>query len=328
MSTPTVTSQDPTKPPEQPEVELPVTAADEAREEAHVEAEAEKSHERLFKWSQWVHVGAWAQECEKRLTGDCTDEEHFHAWIRLPNPFQIRDITAKARAARARKKKELDDETSDARVTLEFDLQDLAATTKEVIVDEILDKDFADDYRKAVREVDTQLDPDYAPKDEDDEIPKLWEHIDQDREEYERQRNIPEEQRNAEEFKVLEKRVADYGVAIEAELDKIQKPKREALMGRPIMPDPATSDRGLLDIIRQDRIDQMSTEAYLHTYNTWMWFICTYKTSAKGTPEERVFKDLSNFKFTTATEVIQELQRAFESLENKATARSRAVKNS
>jgi hypothetical protein len=104
MSTPTVTSQDPTKPPEQPEVELPVTAADEAREEAHVEAEAEKSHERLFKWSQWVHVGAWAQECEKRLTGDCTDEEHFHAWIRLPNPFQIRDITAKARAARARKK--------------------------------------------------------------------------------------------------------------------------------------------------------------------------------------------------------------------------------
>jgi hypothetical protein len=127
---------------------------------------------------------------------------------------------------------------------------------------------------------------------------------------------------------VLEKRVADYGRAIEAELDKIQKPKREALMGRPIMPDPATSDRGLLDIIRQDRIDQMSTEAYLHTYNTWMWFICTYKTSAKGTPEERVFKDLSNFKFTTATEVIQELQRAFESLENKATARSRAVKNS
>jgi hypothetical protein len=124
-------------------------------------------------------------------TGDCGDEEHFHAWIRLPNPFQIRDITEKARAARARKKKELDDETSDARVTLEFDLQDLAATTKEVIVNEIVDKDFADDYRKAVREVDTQLDPDYAPKDEDDEIPKLWEHIDQDREEYERQRQHP-----------------------------------------------------------------------------------------------------------------------------------------
>jgi REP element-mobilizing transposase RayT len=45
-----------------------------------------------------------------RATGKCTDPDHFHAWIRLPNQFQIRDIAEKAKAAQARKKRMLRDQ--------------------------------------------------------------------------------------------------------------------------------------------------------------------------------------------------------------------------
>lgn len=328
MSAPTTTTQDPQpQPPEEPQELL--TNADVAREEAHVEAEAEKPHTKLHEWSRWVHVGQGAEECEKRWSGDCEDDDHFHAWIRLPNPYQIRDITAKARAARARKKRELADEESDARVSLEYELQDLADTgSKEVLVDEILDRDFADDYAKAVREVDGTPDPNFIPENEDDEIPKLWEHIDQDREEYQRQSELPEDQRDEAEYTALEKTVAEYGRAVEDELAKIREPRKAALMERPMLPD--GDDQGLVNIIRQDRIDQAATEAYIHTYNTWMWFICTYTKSApkKITPV-RVFNDLSTFKFSTPTEVIRALQLNFEALEtNAASPRTRAGKNS
>src|SRR4051812_30709654 len=78
-------------------------------------AVAEQSREELFRWSTWVHVGDGADECAlAQAVGDsdyklgkpiptCEDPGHFHAWLRLPNPLQRRDIVDKARAARARK---------------------------------------------------------------------------------------------------------------------------------------------------------------------------------------------------------------------------------
>jgi hypothetical protein len=301
-------------PTEQPQTE---TAAEQTNGQPPVAA-AEQTREEIFRWSDWVDIGVGAEECDHKRDGRCQDRQHFHAWVRLPNPFQIRDITEKARAARARKVRELRDEESDARVVLEEQLDVLVEADREIIVDEIVDKDFAENYAKAVREVDDLDDEEYVPKDEDDDIPKLYAGIDQDREEYERQRQLPEEQRDSD-YERLEKRLGDYGAAIEDEMKRLSAPKRDGLMQRPF--------EDLVDIIRKDRMEMTATETYLHTFNTWQWYVCTFKPKGEHTPNERVWKDIAQMKFEAPGEVVNGLRLAFESLEQRM-AQSRMAKNS
>lgn len=301
-----------------PEVETPV-------EEKAVEAAAEKSNDELFKWSSWVHVGAGADECDKRFDPRCKEEGHFHAWVRLPNPFQIRDITEKARAAKARRLRLLRDESSDPRVILESELDDLrdgGESLKDILADEIIDKDFPDDYSAAIRAVDDQPDMAWEPDEdgpENQETPKLWANIDQDREEYQRQLELDEEARS-EDYPELEKTVAAHSKAIEAEMAKIQEPRKKALLERPM--------DELIDVIRRDRMEQQGTEAYLHTFNTWQWYACTYKPRADGKrPKERVWSDINAMKYESDGDVILSLRQTFEELEARM-ARSRQAKNS
>ena len=85
------------------------------------QAEATRSTAGLFQWSDYVHVGRGAEDCEHGQDGLCKDPEHFHAWVCLPNTFQIRDITDKARASKARKVRSLRDTDSDAHEVIEGD---------------------------------------------------------------------------------------------------------------------------------------------------------------------------------------------------------------
>ncbi len=280
-------------------------------------AEAEKSPAKLFQWSQHVHVGDGAEDCPERETGKCADVGHFHAWLRLPNPFQVRDITAKAAAARARTHRELMSPESDIKLELEFELEGLHEVPKEILVDEIVDKDWNTDYVEAIREVDSYEDPDFVPENEGDEIPKVWAHIDQDREEYERQQALPEEQREG--FEALEQRLADYSNAVDDALMKVQKPRRESLLQR--------EAEELVDMIRRSRMEMLEGESYLHTFNTWQWYVCTYKPRAQGTPNERVWKDISQMKYEASTEVILTLRTVFTELEQNM-ARGQQAKNS
>lgn len=299
-----------------------MTEPTEVTEAPPVEAAAEKPKEEIFKFSSWVHVGPGAEECEERFSGKCDEEDHFHAWIRLPNPFQIRDITEKAKAAKARRLRLLKDESSDPRVILESELDGLADVPRDLLVDEILDRDFPDDYVQAVRSVDDLDDPDWVfdaeSEAEGQQAPKLYANIDQDREEYERQQQLPEDQRS-EDYPELEKTLAAHSRAVEEAMKKHQEPRREGLMERDI--------EDLVDIIRRDRMDQQGTDAYLNTFNAWQWYVCTLKPAGDRKPTERKWKDINQMKYEEEGDVILRLKETFESLEIRL-ARSRQAKNS
>lgn len=271
------------------------------------EAAAEKTRQDMFRYASLVHVGEGAEECEHAEDGACQDDTHFHAWVRLPNPFQVRDIAEKAKAARARKVRMMKDTESDAYVVLESELDGIKSEeSRPLLVSEILDGDFVQDYDAAMKAVLDMDDPDYVPKDDDDEIPKLYANIRQDQEEYERQSLLPEDQRE-EDYEELQKTMARFGDHLQEELEKIKEPRTKQLNERPI--------EELVDIIRQERIKSDGDEAYLHTYNSWMWFVCTFKPKKTGTPNERVFKDFTQFKYETPSEVIAVLQQTFTRLE-------------
>lgn len=279
-------------------------------------SEAQKDPAHLFKWNGWVHVGDGAQECSAGRTGDCTVGGHFHAWVRLPNPFQVRDITDKATAAQARYKKLVRDPTSDEAAIFEEILEEIKLESKELLVEEVVDKHFPDDYTAAVLNVD-ELEVDDYVQDEDDEepvVPKLFAGIDQDREEWQRQRLLPPEQRT-DDFGVMEKNVGDYGEAVEAETKRLQQPRRDALMELPI--------DELWEMARRERVENKATEVYLHWFNAWQWMACTFKPCKKGTPSERVWKDINYMKLNATEEVILAVRATFEGLESNLAASRR-----
>lgn len=306
-----------------------------------VQAEAEKARPSLFKYSEWLHVGEGAEDCTDRHTGRCRDEGHFHAYLRLANPYQIEDIMQKAQAAKARRMKMYRDPESDVSVILEDDLDELRAAVEEgqqdrpadaaddwvnptlaILVDEIIDQDFQEDYARAVSEVD-EIEDDSAEPDDDGKLPKLYVNIDQDREEYERQKDLPEEQR-AEDFAVLERTVADYSRAIEERMDAIQKPRRDAMMAKPV--------EELVAVVRRKRVEERVAEVYLSTFNMWQTFVCTYRPAGVKdgnpvTPKQRYFDRIEELRFDTPAEVVQALAVTFRKLELNQ-ARDRAGKDS
>jgi hypothetical protein len=302
----------------------PQTTPDTAQEPT---AEAERSRQNLFEYSRWLHVGEGALECEHnvkeddvvRATGKCKDPDHFHAWIRLPNQFQVRDIIEKASAARARRKKLLRDPSSDAAAILDGELDDLRdEALKPVLVEEILEESYYEIFQQAQRAV-RDIEDENGDEDEDGNLPKLYAHIDQDREEYQRLAALPEEQRPTEEFATLEQHTADYSRAVTDEIERLQAPRRETLMEK--------SMDEILKLVRDRRITQISTEVYLHTFNSWQWYVCTFKPTANGIPRERFWPDIAVMKFETDEKVINALADGFAALEGKM-ARGKGLGNS
>lgn len=282
-----------------------------------VQADAEKTQEQRFKWRTWVHYGAGAKECAHGQDGQCSDSEHFHALCRLPTPFQIRDITEKAAAARARRLRMLRDEDSDARVILEDELHALRDIPKDILADEILERDFTETYTEAVREVEDIDNPDHVPEG-DEEIQKLYENIEQDREEYMRQRELPEDQRG-DDFEELEKTYSAYSQAIQDAMDRIQKPRREHLLEQSV--------DDLIDRVRSERMEAQGYEAQLHTFNLWQMYVCTLKPTSGMPPHERVWKTLEDMKYHEDGDVIMLVRETFNQLET-GLARSRMGKGS
>lgn len=282
-----------------------------------VVADAEKTHEERFKWRAWVHHPEGAVACENATNGKCRDDDHFHALCRLPNPYQQNDIVEKAQAARARRLRMLRDEESDPRVILEDQLDGLKGVPQEIVVDELVDFNFTEDYTAALREVEGRLDPDYVPEGDED-IPKLYENIDQDREEYMRQRDLPEDQRG-DDWDELEKTYSRYSIDVQEELKRVQEPQREHLMSLDI--------GELIDMIRRRRMEEQGTQAYLQAYMMWQMYIGTYKPVAKGNPGERIWDDINAMRNGTDAETIVAVKTAFDYLDTQA-ARTRQGKDS
>lgn len=301
----------------------PVMTDDQPQAEAP-RADAERPNSERFASTAWVHCGPGADTCEHGSDGACKDEEHFHAWVTLPNPFQVRDINEKAKAARARRERMLRNPESDAYVILEAELDELRDAAEsgalEILVDELIDRDFSSDFSTAMRRVQEQDDPNYTPSGEEgEEIPKLFANIEQDREEYLRQKALPEDER-AEDFEELERTFMAWDEATTAELESITEPRKKELMERPL--------DDLIDMVRRIRIDAQGNEAYLHAYNSWQWFVCTLKPTQKGKGRERVWRDYNTFRQESTSEQVTALRTIFDRLESGLATGGRAAGNS
>lgn len=219
----------------------------------------------LYRWSAWCHVGPGADSCEdideEQGTNSCSNPSHVHLWCRLPNQFQHREIRERALAAKARRVRQLRDPDSDSAVILEEEMDSLARggdAMREDIIEELVQKDWWRFHLTAVAEV----------KDfEDDKDVKPYEHIDADQERLEALNAMPEDERPAEEYKELSAHIEAYAEAVTAAREAEAQPHREALAGRDI--------NSLIDMVRDQRIDIDSNEAFAHTYATLEWQLCT-----------------------------------------------------
>lgn len=292
--------EEPVEEPQAPEAEAPEEEAPEASDLAA------KPISGMFRYSTWVHVGPGAHECtgidEDKGTVECELEEHFHAWVRLPNQFQHREVRDKAMAARARRIRQLRDPETDSYAVLEGDLDELARqgdSAKEGIVEELAGKDWFHDTTQAAK--------DLAEK-EDEHGELIYEHIERDQLRLREINDMPEEERPEEEMAELLRHVEAYGDDLEKATDERYQPRKEALM--------ALELNALIDQMRDQKIEADAERAFLDTYNTWEWFVCTLKGVPKAAgkaPGERRFSSIEAMK-GSAPEVVVGIEFAFEEL--------------
>lgn len=267
-------------------------------------AEATRSTSELFQWSGYVHVGAGAEDCEHSVDGECHDPQHFHAWVCLPNAYQIRDITDKARAAKARRRRALRDPESDAHAVLEDELDDLRdPATFQLVIQALADS-----------AVDSKLLEIIGDLQNDDR----FEHHEQDSEEFQRLQALPEDERDPEEWERLQADMLAYAEALREEVQKRTDAELAHLK--------AKGQDEVIDLERKRRIDMDSSEHYLHTYYTWAIFIGTREPTTNGFPSERKFKS-PEAQRNAPPEAIAALREKIRVLEERTVARSDAAGN-
>lgn len=275
---------------------------------------AELSNTELFQWNAWVHLGVGVDDCpltqaladperdKSKPLPVCSDDAHFHAWVRLPNPFQRRDIVDKSNAARARKMRELRDPESDAAVILEDELSELTPADKENVILEIVQREYQEDLFAATNEIlETEGDADEA--DDDGEPPRVYANIDQDMEELHRLDALPEDQRNADEYEHLRAHVESYHNAVGARTEELQATRTAALREQPW--------DALLERVRKERREWIAGEVQVHTFQMWQMLVCTFKPRAKGTPQDRVWGDINDMRFNAPPEALEAVKATF-----------------
>lgn len=284
------------------DAEARVEAAEEATRPK--EAAAERADEqRMYRFSSYVHVGPGAEECAEGTNGACSNPLHFHAWCRLPNKVQHKDIRDKALAAKARRIRALNDPEADAYLVLESELSEFTADNFDEVVNELLAREWAQDYTDAIADVSEE---------------EAYAQIDQDRERFQRfydegEGDKPEEEQS-DEFRELNRHIQGYLDAIKARVTERQGPRRQAIT--------ELGFEQALKNLREQRVERIGDQTFIHVYNEWMWYIGTLRPVAEGTPFERVWKALGNADenkqgtmWGSAPEVIEAVETAFTDLD-------------
>jgi hypothetical protein len=296
--------------PEAPPAVLPAEdpQVQEAIEASHPQgAAAERADAAsMFKFSAYLHVGDGAEDCEHAIDGECEDVGHFHAWCRLPNKFQHRDLYAKANAAKARRLRLLEDPESDASAVLDAELDPVRAVGHiDTIIDDLLGADWAADF--------TQASANVGEREE-------YEHILQDRERFmelgklEAGKSADEE---SEEFQELGRHINKWTKDVGDEFARIQEPKRESFRGLGL--------EKLVEQLRAQRVEKIANEVFLHIYNQWEWFIGTMRVKpdpVSKRPYERYWSEMGSIEtpapgsmWAAPPEIIDALQETYDQLE-------------
>lgn len=256
-----------------------------------------RNSSQMFEFSRFVHVGPGADECADGENGQCQNPVHFHAWIRLPNQFQVVSLKEKADAAAARKMRVLRDEGSDSRAIMEGELSELERQNDHGgLVEQVANADFLKDHMAAMTAVRSDEERGFTT-------------IEDDRERLRALELLPAEDRPEEEFDELQKHVGAYVDAVNDERQEIQRPLKESLE--------AKSLDELIDLVRENRIQGIAKEAAEEAYAVWQWYICTLhpKDPAKpGFPQDRVYGSIDHLK-AAAPEVILALREGFQDIE-------------
>jgi len=222
---------------------------------------------KMFKFSEWIDFGDGAAECEHARDGECDEgaEGHFHAWVRLPNDLQNKDLREKGWAAKARRARLYRNRDSDPSVVMDGELAELDDPAfRSTIIDELLRADWAQHYTDAQRTVEQQNEE--------------FETIDQDREEFGRlsqtQGLLPEDEQSPE-FRELSTHLQQYVEAVNKELENLQRPQREELESRSL--------EALIELLRARRVDVDCGRAFDDTYNNWLMYVGTYQVALHET---------------------------------------------
>lgn len=267
-----------------------------------------QSPQELFRFSEWVHVGPGAEECEEGQDGSCTNPLHFHAWCRLPNQFQHQSIREKALAAKARKVRQYRDADSDASAILDGQLEEIEFTmgadaARKTYVEELVYKDFMQDYFAVMEEMKAE-----EPENEDDETGP-WATIDEDRERLAVLESQTAEERDEAEFEELKVHVAAFTEEAEKRVKEKQEPVRASLADRPL--------DELRTMVREERVQKEAGAVYLQTYTVWEQYIGTMRQQVPKDLEaghQRVFKSVEHLK-AAAPEVVDALEHVFNQLD-------------
>lgn len=292
---------------------LPEQAAEEGAP-VEQDAEATRTSAHLFEYSKYVHAGAGAEECEHREDGLCQEPGHFHAWVCLPNSLQHRDILEKARAAKARRKRALRDAggdgrpPSDANVMMESDIDDQLAGDIEPVLTDMAERNVRKRMTDLIREV----------REGDDRFEDYF----QDAEEWRRLMTLDEEERPADEFKLLGEQMQAFEDAVQAEIAREIDREKAALRNM--------SAENFREVLRTARIDAESAEAHLNSYYTWLGFIGTRVVLKPGVAAKlsakRYFDTLDAFR-NASPEAVEAIDEALRDLEGRL-GRGEAAGNS
>lgn len=284
------TLSDPQAPPPSAEEEKKIAAAE------HSPAEG-RTPDKIFKLSEFVHVGQGAAECEERETGTCTNPHHFHAWCRIPNQLQHDTIREKAMAAKARRMRVLKDKESDAYEVLELGLEELRATgDTEAMIELIVSRDVVKDHKNAIKAVREE---------------ERFEHIEEDQERLRALEAMEEDQRPDDEYNHLKTHCKEFEEEVARVRRQSQEPVRESLRQRPV--------DELIDMIREHRIERDAAGIFMDTFSQWEWYLGTMKPkpitpSDPNWPTQRYWGSIDAMR-ESADEVLNALDNAFGAME-------------
>lgn len=265
-----------------------------------IPAKPGQSRAQLYTWQAWVHVGPEAENCEdideEAGTNECRNPLHFHAWVRLPNAHQQRDIRERALAAKARRMRLMREEGSDLNVIFETDIERLAVRG-EAVRAEITEELVSADWWRYV--LDAQREMMFQTKEDSEEL--RWEHLGDDNERMKEIRALHADAQPKEELAILERRYAEYEEEFERLRSGNEQPVRDELAALDISQ--------LIDRLRDHRIAQEGSDTFEHTKAEWELVTCTHCF-----PEgPLVFADVKMLS-DQPTSVLDQLEAAFKDL--------------